>query len=84
MKNVPSGIAKAKEIPADILKNSEFYLSELTKCFNKTFNDNKFPDTLKLSNIVPIFKKLNPSDKTNFKSLSLYCINLYCIKSLKI
>ena len=49
------------------MKNSEFCFSELTKCINKTFNENKFPDTLKLSNIVPVFKKLDPTDKTNFR-----------------
>ena len=49
------------------MKNSEFCFSELTKCINKTFNENKFPDTLKLSNIVPVFKKLDPTDKANFR-----------------
>ena len=44
-----------------------FCFSELTKCINKAFNENKFPDTLKLSDIVPVFKKLDPTDKTNFR-----------------
>ena len=51
----------------DVLKNSEFCFSELTKCINEAFNENKFPDTLKLSDIVPVFKKLDPTDKTNFR-----------------
>ena len=37
--------AIAGESPVDILKNSEFCFSELTKCINKDFNENKFPDT---------------------------------------
>ena len=53
------------------MKNSEFCFSELTKCINKAFNENKFPDTLKLSDIVPVFKKLDPTDKTNFRPVSL-------------
>ena len=71
MKNLPSDKATAGEIPVDILKNSEFCFSELTKCINKAFNENKFPDTLKLSDIVPVFKKPDPTDKTNFRPVSV-------------
>ena len=71
MKNLPSDKATAGEIPVDILKNSEFCFSELTKFINKAFNENKCPDTLKLSDIVPVFKKLDSTDKTNFKPVSL-------------
>ena len=51
VKSLPSDKASAEEIPVDILKNSELCFSELTKSFKKTFNDNKFPDTLKLSDV---------------------------------
>ena len=71
LKNLPLDKATAGEIPVDILKNSEFCFSELTKCINEAFNENKFPDTLKLSDIVPVFKKLDPTDKTNFRSVSV-------------
>ena len=57
--------------PVDILKNTEFFYNELTKCINKAFNENKFSDTLKLSDIVSVFKKLHPTDKTNFRPLSV-------------
>ena len=68
------------EIPVGILKNSEFCFSELTKCVNKAFNKSKLPDTLKLSDIVPIFKKLDPTDKNFLDQLVFY---LYCLKCLK-
>ena len=71
LKNLPLDKATAGEIPVDIFKNSEFCFSELTKCTNKTFNENKFPDTLKLSDIVPVFKKLDPTYKTNFRPISV-------------
>ena len=71
MKNLPSDKAAAGEIPVDILKNSEYCFSELTKCINKAFNENKFPDTLKLCDIVPVFIKLDPTDKTNFRPVSV-------------
>ena len=53
------------------MKNTEFFYNELTKCINKAFNENKFSDTLKLSDIVSVFKKLHPTDKTNFRPLSV-------------
>ena len=71
VKNLPSDKATAAEIPVDILKNSEFCFSELTKCINEAFNENKFPDTLKLSDIMPVFKKLDPTDKTSFRPVSV-------------
>ena len=37
----------------------------------KAVNENKFPDTLKFSDIVPVFKKLDPPDKTNFRPVSV-------------
>ena len=30
-----------------------------------------FPENLKLSDIVPVFKKLDPTDKTNFRPVSV-------------
>ena len=71
VKNLPSNKETAGEIPVDILKNLEFCFSELTKCINEAFNENKFPDSLKLSDIVPVFKKLDPTDKTNFRPVSV-------------
>ena len=71
MKNLPSDKKTAGKIPANILKNSEFCFSELLKCINKAFNKNMLPDTLKLSDIVPVFKNIDPTDKTNFRLISL-------------
>ena len=56
VKNIPSDKATAGEIPVDILKISEFCFDKLTKLI-EAFNENKFPDTVKLSDIVPVFKK---------------------------
>ena len=67
VKSFPSDKATAREIPVHILKTSEFCFSELTKCIIKAFNENKFPNILNLSNIVPVFRKLDPTDKTNFR-----------------
>ena len=63
MKNLPSDKAAASEIPVYIFKNSKYCFSELKKSINKAFKENKFPDTLKLSDIVPAFKKFDAVDK---------------------
>ena len=55
MKNVHSKNATAREIPVEILKNLEFWFSKLRKCIN----------------IALAFKKLDPTDKTNFRPASL-------------
>ena len=65
VKNLPSDKASAGEIPTRILKESEFCFPELTSCINASLTKDKFPDTLKLSDVTPVFKKLDPNDKAN-------------------
>ena len=68
MKSLPSDKATAGEIPINVLKNCFF---DLTNCINKAIRNNKFPDSLKLSDITPVFKKLDPSDKANYRPVSV-------------
>ena len=70
MKNVPSDKVSAGEIPIKILKESTFCFPELTNCINESLTNNKFPDTLKASDITSVFKKLDPSDKANYRPVS--------------
>ena len=46
-------------------------MSDLTKCINEAIINNNFPDSLKLSDITSVFKKLDPSDKANYRLLSV-------------
>ena len=71
MKNLPSDKVFAVEVPIKILKDSKFCFPELTNCINESLTNNKFPDTLKLSDITPVFKKLDPSDKANYRPVSI-------------
>ena len=71
VKNLSSDKATAGEIPVNILKNREICFIELTKCFNEAIRNNKFPDSLKLSDIIPVYKKLDPSDKANHRPVSV-------------
>ena len=67
VKSLFSDKATAGEIPVNVLKNSE----NLTNCINEAIRNNNFPDSLKLSDITPVFKKLDPSDKANYTPVSV-------------
>ena len=69
MKNSPSVKASAGEIPVKILKKSKFCFSELKYCINECLANNKLQDISKLSDITPVFKNFNPSDKASYELL---------------
>ena len=43
----------------------------LTNCTKEDIKNKNFPDSLKLFNNVPIHKKKNPTDKTNYRPVSI-------------
>ena len=43
----------------------------MTSCVNEAILSGKFPDSLKLSNIVPVHKKKDPTDKCNYRLVSI-------------
>ena len=71
VKSSPSDKATAGEIPVNVLKNSEICFFDLNNCINKAIRNNKFPDSLKLSDITPMYKKLDPGDKANYRPVSV-------------
>ena len=70
MKSLPSDKGTAGEIPANVLKNSEICFFDLTNSINEAIRSNKFPDSLKLSDITPVYKKRDLSDKANYRPVS--------------
>ena len=71
VKSLPSDTATAGEIPVNVIKNSQICFVDLTNCISKAIRNKKFPDSLKLSDKTPVYKKLDPSDKTNYRSVSV-------------
>ena len=71
VKSLPSDEATAGEIPVNVLKSCENYFFDLTTCINEAIRNNKFPDSLKQSDITPLFKKRDPSDKANYRPVSV-------------
>ena len=57
--------------PLNLIKEITFALSCLAHCGNEDLVKNEFLDLLKLSNIVPVQKKEDPSDKTNYGLVSV-------------
>ena len=59
------------EIPTKILKECEFTFETLMQCVSKSFASGEFPDCLKQVNVSPTFKKDDPLDKENYRSVSI-------------
>ena len=43
----------------------------LTKCFNKLLSQDKFPDTLKVAKVTPIYKSGSTTDPGNYRPISV-------------
>ena len=47
------------------------YLPLLTDIINDSLKRGTFPDELKLAEVIPLFQKADPFDKTNYRPVSL-------------
>ena len=52
-------------------KQCEFTFDVLTKRINKSIKTGLFPDSLKLAHVAPVFKKVDPLDKFNYRPVSI-------------
>ena len=67
-------------IPVVVLKNYELELSYISaELFNKCPKESCFPDCLKVSSVVPVFKMLGKS--LQLKSTTLLVFFLWLVKS---
>ena len=71
IRDLPTNKAAGGEIPVNVLKKSNFSFDELTICVNYALINRKFPITLKNANVTPVHKKDDPTDKTNFRPISV-------------
>ena len=53
------------------MKESQVTFQYLTSCVNEAISSGEFPDSLNLSNIVPVHKNKDPTDKYNYRSVSI-------------
>ena len=62
----------SNDIPASILKDScDIYIYKLTDICNNCITTNVFPNSLKLAEVTPIFKKSDKSNKENYRPISI-------------
>ena len=71
IKDLQNNKAAGGEIFLNILKKSNFTYDESTDCVNYTSKNRKFPDFLKNANITPVHKKDDPTDKVNYRPVSV-------------
>ena len=67
VKSLFSDKATAGQSSGYIVKNGETYLLELTNWINEAIIKNKLPDSLKLSDATPAYKKLDPNNKASYR-----------------
>ena len=71
IKNIPSDKTSGGDIPIQMFKRSGFTYQILTDCINDAINKGVFPDSLKTANITPVHKKDKPTDKENYRPVSV-------------
>ena len=62
-----SGVVPTKRVK---LMNKQIY-KDLAIYINECIKEKIFPNKLKIADITPIFKKEDPLDKTNYRSISI-------------
>ena len=68
----PKKSSTSKTIPVTILKQTvDSHLQQLTNAINHTLQTNCFSDKLKQSEVIPVYTKLEPLEKENYRSVSL-------------
>ena len=59
-------------IPAKVIKIAKEEIPvPITNCKNSSISTDTFPDELKIAGIVPVFKKEDQNNKTNYRPISL-------------
>ena len=60
------------DIPVEIIiANENFFAEAICFFFNKSLENGKFPNCLKLANITPVFKKVARTSKNNYIPVSI-------------
>ena len=71
IEGLPLNKATAGGIPIKILKESGFTFEYFTFCFNEAISCGKSPDSPELSNVVPVHKKKDATDKCSYRPVSI-------------
>ena len=80
IKNIPTNKVTGGEIPLNVLKLSGFTQVIIRDCINDSLLKGSFPDSLKLENIAPVHKKDEPTDKENYRTVSVLSLLSKCFE----
>ena len=63
------------DIPIKLIKgNSDLFAEIICKYINESLEKSKFPDSLELTNVTPVFKKGAHTSKNNYRPVSILLI----------
>ena len=72
MLNSPKKAIHATNILAKVIKgNSNFFAEQICAYFNESISEGKCPNSLKLANTTPVFKKGARSLENNYRPVSI-------------
>ena len=60
-----------ENVKNEVLNLNHVHLQHLTNAINHTLQTNCFPDKLKQSEVIPVYKKLDPLKKENYRPVRL-------------
>ena len=74
-RKLPSNKASiSNDIPVTIIKSFvHCYCEKLASIFNDSLEESKFPNLMKIAEIIPVFKKLDNTSKDNYRPISTLC-----------
>ena len=73
--NLKKKSRKLNKLPTFLLIAAREYLSKpLAHIINESFKSGNFPKSLKLAEVIPIFKSGDPLDKSNYRPISLLSV----------
>ena len=75
--------SSSRNIPAKIIKIAKEEIAKPTRnCINSSLSTGTFPDELEIADIVPVFKKEDQNDKTNYGPIGLLPLMSKNLKNL--
>ena len=60
-----------------IKDKAHVYSHRLTTIFNNCIKNNRFPDILKYTEITPVFKKRDTTDKSNYRPINNHSLKFF-------
>ena len=68
----PKKASQSEDIPTKLIKEFQnLFATVIANDFNKCLHGGTFPNKLKIAEVIPVYKKNEPSDKNNYRPISI-------------